>query len=202
MRLRDGDLGHASRITTGGEGCSTMRVRVACVAALTVFSLRPGCVAQAQQQAKACVATQFADDEPFRCPKPIPPDVLSQLKADILKSDDCEAEIRSFSAKWFVASSISLRATSANDLIVKAVKECANGATTASFWVFAADAKRHRLLLSTGALSIRTLKTSSKGFADLEQSAATTSKAYYVRFRYDGNRYLEHRSWTEKLPSD
>jgi hypothetical protein len=135
--------------------------------------------------------TRFSLEEPVNHPIPIPEDVLKILRreADITACEISPEERSRIPPSWFEASWVQLDGPREEDLVVKAKNACMWGPNLGPFWVFRSSRNGHCLVLSTVAVSLQVLKSSSNGLRDIRTAAIVSQEPAYSDYRFDGHTY-------------
>lgn len=165
---------------------------------LSVFASDAG--AQTKPKANRAEQTRFGLEEPINHPVPIPEGVLKILRQDSdISACDLEPNSRdSIPSTWYEASQIHLDGPNQIDFIVKAKNACLWGANIGPFWVFRGTSNGHSLVLSTAALGLRVLNTKTNGLRDVEAGAVVSLKPSFVTYRFDGQRYQQSESNSDR----
>jgi len=95
-------------------------------------------------------------------------------------------------SSWFVGSQIHLDGPDEIDLIVLpnlTANTCFVGPYTAKFWVLRMTGKGYELALSVHTHGLEVLKSSWKGYRDIETTVSTLNGTTTTLFRFDGKQY-------------
>lgn len=146
---------------------------------------------QMQQRPKRQEQRIFGVENPIENPTVVPPDVLKSLRDDSRVKSCLTNGADEFSESWFRASNIQLHGGNARDLIVQSSEPCLAGANIAPFWIFKKTQRGYDLILSTDALGLEILSSTTNGYRDIRGTQATAEKTINVVFRFDGRMYKD-----------
>jgi hypothetical protein len=169
-----------------------MRYETTMVAVLTLTAwLSFTCPTRSEPRRQLEEQTRFSLEEPIKHPVPIPEDVLKILRqeADITTCEIRPEERSKIPPSWYEASGIRLDGEREEDLIVKAKNACMWGPNLGPFWVFRSSVNGHYLVLSTVAVSLQVLKSSTNGLRNIRTAAIVTRQPAYSDYRFDGHTY-------------
>ena len=166
---------------------------------LIFFIVAPNC-AQGEKHTISHEQTEFsAEDEGVKHPIAIPPDVMKILNQDEVVKSELENDKRNkISDSWFSASAVHLAGPHEQDMVVMAVAEL-RGANVTTFWVFRRTIKGHQLVMTAPAHTMKIQKTSRNGLRDIELVSATAREVSTSLCSFDGGRYTQCKSTSEKI---
>lgn len=137
--------------------------------------------------------TLFGPETPIRQPVRMTRAVLKLITEtdregeQVCGGDDIEAE------RHLVGSALHINRDRLPDLVVQATGGCFMEAHATTFWVLTRYATRtgsgHDLLLTTRADFLQVLRTSTRGYLDIESGSATAAELRVTVWRFDGSVY-------------
>ena len=144
-----------------------------------------------------------AEDASVQRPVVIPADILSALNnekcvKDTLKDSSAASGQNSAPLSWFSASIVHLSDQNLADFVVEAEGPLA-GSNVTTFWVFAATPYGHKLILSAPAHDLEITLRTWQGYREVELSAETAVEFNRVRFRWDGDKYVQAKSESHEI---
>lgn len=153
--------------------------------------------------------TSFSSEGKISKPVKIPENVLKQLgEYDDRQLEQCQQDEfsrKANAAEHFAASKINLNGDQWLDLIVQAQTHCFMGAHNTTFWIFTGKSETtYELTFDIAVDFLEILKTSTKGYRDIETASHTAVELYSVRWKFDSQKYQKSEckvrdSETEKM---
>ena len=178
-----------------------MKIRSLAIVLLIVLSVCGQGSAQDKQPVRSEQRHFSAEDPGVKKPVAIPDDVLAILSKDEFIRDVLEDE-KTLAGKlpqtWFSASAIHLGGPDKIDLVVVGVGPLM-GANVTTFWVFRATPSGHELALTAAAHDLNVMKTSWKGYREIELVSATAEQVSSVMLRWDGKQYSAYQETLEPV---
>ena len=132
--------------------------------------------------------TSFHLDEPFKRPAKIPDSLLLLLRDEIKRTCQNDATFQSTDVRsLFVASRITLNHRPA--FILKSGHHCLTGGDNDSFWVYINMARRYRLVLASGTISVDVRRARTHGLRDIETNMCTGAVCFRNIYKFNGSVY-------------
>jgi hypothetical protein len=145
--------------------------------------------------------TRFGAEETIERPVDLPHEILQILRRDEHNQSRLGngRSVNEITATWFAASEIDLDGDESPDLIVQAVEPRLLGANLVPFWIFRSATNGYKLLLRVDTLSLELLNEKTRGLRNLVSRQATAGEIRTGTFVFDGRKYRERKSSTEKI---
>lgn len=143
--------------------------------------------------------TSFSSEGKISNAVKLPPDVFQKLAeyddGQLEKCKQNEFLRQSNDTNYFAASKINLDGDRQTDLIVQAQTPCFMGANNTTFWIFTGNVQKsasaYALVFDVAADFLKILRTSTKGFRDIETASHTAVELYTIRWKFDGQKYKQ-----------
>ena len=159
----------------------------------------PTPVPRSSTQRPATEQTGFGAEVKVRRPVPIPGSLVSILNGDPSVQAVVRTSGEPFSAKWFVASEVSLNEDGLADLIVGAHDARLLGANMAPFWVFINSSAGYKSALKVDTLVLDILEGTTNGVRDIRTEEVSAGKRFITVYGYAGEKYAEKSSSTKDI---
>jgi hypothetical protein len=130
----------------------------------------------------------FHLDEPFRYPVQIPDGLLPVLRDEVKSMCSGDAVFQATDVRsLFLASRITLNHRRA--YILKSGHRCLTGGDNDWFWVYLKTARRYRLVLTGGTISVDMLRTRTRGLLDIAANMCTGAYCFENIYKFNGSVY-------------